>query len=341
MSVINLIPLLCGSRLSLVTRLLGISLRTSIGSHQWFGRTAIAQMLVHTIAVLRERNAFAWTTNNFTGVAGSTFGFIFLLSIRLVRRALYEWFLNSHLLLSAVVCIAIWRHVSLKKPTALFLRVGIYLWTIVTVAHWVLFAFRNFVFGRPFATAEAKRPWNVGLDVEDLELSVLQVDITVPRPWQVKAGQFVFLSIPKLGIFTGLRGHPFMITWWKRDRKGLTISLLVRSRAGFTAELDRHSDKSLRAFIDGPYGIRHNFGEYGAVVMFATGIGIAGHIPYIKDLIRGYNSCEVKTRSIRLVWDIREQRHELWVGCWMDELLKMDTGYVQKPVPDYERSLQR
>jgi hypothetical protein len=68
MSIINLIPLLCGPRLSLVTRLLGISFRTSIGSHQWFGRTAIAQMLVHTIVVLTGSNAFAWTTNTLTGV---------------------------------------------------------------------------------------------------------------------------------------------------------------------------------------------------------------------------------------------------------------------------------
>jgi hypothetical protein len=68
MSIINLIPLLCGPRLSLVTRLLGISLRASVGSHQWFGRTAIAQMLVHMVVSLTGSSAFTWTTNNLTGV---------------------------------------------------------------------------------------------------------------------------------------------------------------------------------------------------------------------------------------------------------------------------------
>lgn len=68
MSIINLIPLLCGPRLSLVTKLLGISLRTSIGCHQWFGRTAFAQMLVHTIVVLTGGTAFTWTTKTLTGV---------------------------------------------------------------------------------------------------------------------------------------------------------------------------------------------------------------------------------------------------------------------------------
>lgn len=72
MSIINLIPLLCGSRLSLATRLFGISFRTSVSSHQWLGRTAIAQMLVHTVVMVRH-NPFTWTTQNITGtVVGFT-----------------------------------------------------------------------------------------------------------------------------------------------------------------------------------------------------------------------------------------------------------------------------
>lgn len=168
-----------------------------------------------------------------------------------------------------------------------------------------MFTYRNVVLGKPFATAVACRlPWIKGpID----PLGVLKVDITVPRAWRVTAGQSVFLSIPALGIFTGLRGHPFMISWWERDREGLRISLLVKSRAGFTARLDEQKDKSLLAFIDGPYSVRHNFGSYGTVIMLATGIGIAGHILYIKDLVSGYNNCEVETRRIRLIWEIQEQ----------------------------------
>ncbi|KAH6664015.1 hypothetical protein B0J14DRAFT_682547, partial [Halenospora varia] len=232
----------------------------------------------------------------------SALGFILLPSVRLVRRALYEWFLNFHLLFSIVVLIAIWRHLSSKKSVELLFRIGIGLWTIATAVYWIFFAFRNLVFGRPFATAVARRLSN--RDLEDHSLvdlsTILQVDVTVPRPWHVKAGQFVFLSIPKLGIFTRLRGHPFMISWWERDQKGLTITLLVKSRAGFTAELDRHRNQCLRAFIDRPFGVRHDFRECGTVIMIATGIGIAGHIPYIKELVSRYNNCEVKTRRIRL-----------------------------------------
>jgi len=329
MAVINMIPLLCGPRLSLVAELLGITRRNSIWSHQWFGRTAVAQVLLHTITSLTGGSAFAWTAPNLFGAvvgagmppqielladilckASSAFGFIFLISVGFVRRAIYEWFLNSHTLLSAVVVVATWRHVPSKTAAGLFVQIGMILWAGATGIHWLVFAFRNVALGRSLATVVATKLSNIDASDHGLvgPMAVLRVDITVPRPWRVKAGQSIFLSIPSLGLFTGARGHPFMISWWEWDEKGLMLSLLVQSRAGFTAALGRRTHTVLRAFIDGPYGTPHDFGEYGTVVMIASGIGIAGHMPYIKDLIRGYNSCEVRTRRILLVWQIEDER---------------------------------
>jgi predicted ferric reductase len=240
--------------------------------------------------------------------ASAAFALILLMSTSVVRRTVYEWFLNSHYVLSLVALIAIWRHTS-AKSAVLYLKIATSLWTGSTAVHWLMFAFRNLAIGRPFATATVQRLWNVsGLQASLVDASsALLIEVTVPRPWRVEAGQWVFLSVPKLGWFTGIRGHPFMISWWERGRSGMTISLLVRPRAGFTGALERYTNQTLKAFIDGPYGKRYGFGDYGTVIMFATGIGIAGHIPYIKELISGYNSCEVKTQRIRLVWEIEDR----------------------------------
>jgi NAD(P)H-flavin reductase len=86
---------------------------------------------------------------------------------------------------------------------------------------------------------------------------------------------------------------------------------LVQSRAGFTAKLGKRPHTVLRAFIDGPYGARYGFGEYGTVVMLASGIGIAGHMPYVKDLIRAYNSCEARTRRVLLIWRVDDERESV------------------------------
>ncbi|OBT85138.1 hypothetical protein VE02_05625 [Pseudogymnoascus sp. 03VT05] len=344
MAVINLIPLLCGPRLSMVTKLLGISLRTSLASHSWIGRTAIALAAFHIVIITKDGDRFSRTWGSVFGVvAGSALGLIVILSIRPVIRRVYEWFLNSHLLLAAIALLAIWRHLPTKTAAAKFLNIGICQWAIISAVHWSLFARRNFVFGRPFATAIVT-PLSSAKPVLDMPASeayptLLQVDITVPRPWRVRAGQHVFLSIPGLGLFTGLRGHPFVIAWWDRDKSGLTISFLVSSKNGFTRELSRNANKTFRAFIDGPFGIPHDFGAYGTVIMIATGIGIAGHMPYLKDLVSGYNSCEVRTRRILLIWQIQNEGQEdavrPWmVKPWMDKILTQDTGMVSLHVTE-------
>lgn len=66
-------------------------------------------------------------------------------------------------------------------------------------------------------------------------------------------------------------------------------------------------------FIDGPYGAPHGFGEYGTVVMIASGVGIAGHMPYIKDLITGHLNWEVRTQRVLLVWQMK-RKNEYDVG---------------------------
>ncbi|KAL5344941.1 hypothetical protein ACLOAV_009894 [Pseudogymnoascus australis] len=83
MAVINLTPLLCGPRLSMVTKLLGISLRTSLASHSWIGRTVIALAAFHIVIITKDGDRFSRTWGSVFGVvASSAFGLIFILSIR-------------------------------------------------------------------------------------------------------------------------------------------------------------------------------------------------------------------------------------------------------------------
>jgi hypothetical protein len=67
-SVVNLIPLLCGPRLSLMAELLGISLRTGISAHQWLGRMVAAQVVVHVVALIASSKSFTWTEMNVFGI---------------------------------------------------------------------------------------------------------------------------------------------------------------------------------------------------------------------------------------------------------------------------------
>ena len=58
------------------------------------------------------------------------------------------------------------------------------------------------------------------------------------------------------------------------------------------------------AFVDGPYGVRYDFSNFGTVLMFATSIGVASHLVYIDEFVQGYRRCEVKMRRIVLIWEL-------------------------------------
>ena len=68
MSAIYLIPLLCGPRLLLMMKILGFSLSFQTGLHEWFGRAAIAQVLLHTIISVVHSQPVQWTDVNISGV---------------------------------------------------------------------------------------------------------------------------------------------------------------------------------------------------------------------------------------------------------------------------------
>ena len=109
-----------------------------------------------------------------------------------------------------------------------------------------------------------------------------------------------------------------MISWWDNDHegRGANIYLLVKPGTGFTQKLLRHAGShALKAWVDGPYGQIEDIGNYGSVVMFASGIGIAAQVPYIKELLKGFHEYTVRTKSILLVWQL-DKESKLTAVCF-------------------------
>ncbi|KKY22692.1 putative ferric-chelate reductase [Phaeomoniella chlamydospora] len=100
------------------------------------------------------------------------------------------------------------------------------------------------------------------------------------------------------------------------------VYLLVAAGSGFTGEPE------LEALVEGPYGRELDLESYGTVLLFATGIGIAGQLPYVTQLLEGYHDCKVKTRRIALFWELDSELHAAWVADMMKELLRRDTKRI-------------
>jgi len=185
------------------------------------------------------------------------------------------------------------------------------------------------------------------------------MSIDVPRPLNIKAGQYVNIWVPSVNFWSFVQSHPFTIASWTEGEGGTTLDLMIEPRKGFTQQLfacaehylespkkfqDTGSDeenlpghakdyqdlleegvvevvqpkfgyKSFKcepqasefrlALFSGPHGVGIPVGEYGKVLMIAAGSGIVAQLPYLKELVCGFNNFQVRTREIRLVWQLQ------------------------------------
>lgn len=114
--------------------------------------------------------------------------------------------------------------------------------------------------------------------MELLPGEVARVDLAVSRSWTFKAGQYLYLYVPTLGLWTS---HPFSVAWTSphgtdsseksvlddsldtlcEESQRTTMSFLIKGRDGFTKKLlskaVREKDGPLKvtAFAEGPFGM--------------------------------------------------------------------------------------
>lgn len=99
-----------------------------------------------------------------------------------------------------------------------------------------------------------------------------------------------------------------VISWAEKPQEHL--DLFIEPRRGLTRELLYHA-KNTHAMnplvmFSGPHGKSIPMDDSENILMVASDFGIAAHLPYLKQLIHGYNVREVRARRIHLVWQVRD-----------------------------------
>jgi predicted ferric reductase len=168
--------------------------------------------------------------------------------------------------------------------------------------------------------------------------------MTLSRPWHYRPGQHAYLYLPGISFW---QSHPFSVAWVDGTddvtsdklvsnvhdvgaNQRSEVSFIIRARTGMTNTLYQKAlaapDGRLNTtcFVEGPYGVDHRLDSYGTVVLFAGGVGVTHQIPYVRDLVAGYNEGTVATRKILLVWTIQSPEHLEWIRPWMTEILAME-----------------
>lgn len=228
----------------------------------------------------------------------------------LFRGYQYRLFLISHLGIAGGLIYVTWCHIrtsgSLPRQSVL---VAIAAFCLTTSFRLIRAVWRNLTYRKSLTRVEVVNEGN-----PEETKGLFQIVVAPPRSWEVKAGEWVNLGVPYVGVFYLPHLYPFMIAWSENDATGqVKLYLLAKPRSGFTRRiLCRMSPhKQYRAWVEGPYG-PPTIGKWGRptrladhnhVVMFATGVGIAAQIPHIRQILLERNKSRALTKRISLLWE--------------------------------------
>lgn len=99
--------------------------------------------------------------------------------------------------------------------------------------------------------------------------------------------------------------------------------MVIEQRHGWTAQISKQPQELLgtSAWIQGPYGQAPDLSTYGYILMFATGDGVLAQLPLIRALTDAHKLDDVKTRSIKLVWqtDWYPECFRRWMQTLLDD----------------------
>lgn len=285
--------------------------------HRWVARIIFFTATLHMIYLYRNFSIYGlvkleWQTDTCppTGTAAWVILFwIVLSSIAPIRNLRHEIFVAQHVISYIGFTVAVLYHMQ-PYPEAI--------WKFAWIAAGL--------FGLDRIIRLAIYLWN-GLSAKGITCSatiqalpggVTQVTINNSRLRNWAPGQFVLLSLPKIGL---LQSHPFTIASVP-SRNDPYLKFLIREKNGFTKNLlekaKTSAEKEFMAFVDGPYGDSSSILDLDRVVLIAGGVGASYTIPVFLDLAKKSSR---RTIDITFIWIVREDSHISWFVNEINEAL--------------------
>jgi predicted ferric reductase len=209
---------------------------------------------------------------------------------------MYEIFLKTHLLFALATIVLLWLHVPLKyRLSTICLTIASAIW-IFQESFWLgRLGYRN------LRTYSSRTMSLVKYPSADGCIEAIELTLSLKRPWKVRPGEYVYLTMPRLSRRNGgfAQAHPYIIAW----TEGADVTLLIERRSGFSNSLFTTPNVASAAVIlDGPYGHAQIFSEYDKVLFIASGIGISAHLLAIRELLEAHENQSARVRRITLIW---------------------------------------
>ncbi|KAH8601638.1 ferric reductase NAD binding domain-containing protein [Bisporella sp. PMI_857] len=266
--------------------------------HQIGGYTTCAYVFVHLVVlskafVLNNKPEILLEREQIYGIVAGCFMFIMLVSAIVIRRARYELFYLTHIIMYILLLIYVPLHVVHHNENASTIA-------IVVAAVW----------GADRLLRGSRILWySHGNHATITPLKNGGTRIVLSRsPSRATPGNHCFVWIPKIRL---IESHPFTIV----SATPTSLELVIAAYDGFTNDLRRyavkHPGSSLQASIDGPYGATPDFVKTAdKVLLIAGGSGASFTFGVALDMLRRLG--DSTNTTIEFVWCVKEYQSLSW-----------------------------
>ncbi|KIJ58174.1 hypothetical protein HYDPIDRAFT_119859 [Hydnomerulius pinastri MD-312] len=341
----NRAGLLAASQFPLVTALGTknnlVSLVTSISYdklnyvHRVMARSCFGLLLIHAGSEIYNFIYFdaalheTWLRLGITALV--TLGVLCIVSLRPVRAEAYEFFFYTHFVAVLIFLVGAYFHTHAVHGS-FWIWPSFVFWALdrfIRAVRVVVFNHSYFGFKRGSGTMDAT--------TELISDDLVRLRLRRPRHFHWSPGQTAYLIMPSVSTLP-FEAHPFSISsidstlfsseaneegtengehstkprgaaYWKE------LVFLINVRGGLTKLLKQVAadKKTVKAFVDGPYGPSPDLGAYDTSVLIAGGSGITNILPIFLSVIEAVRNGSSNCRRVVFIWAIRDTDHLHWI----------------------------
>jgi len=203
------------------------------------GRQDAVAKLIGQDAAPRSYNDYVRSLPGWSGLTAlSLFYLLTAMSMPPVRKWSYEVFQLGHLLMFPIIGLL------MAHGTAGLFQEPMF-------GYWLAFPTFLVVLERGFRMILVYRPVEADVELLDNDTVVITVEVPKKRPWDYKAGQYVFVQVSELSRF---QWHPFTVSTCINNR----MQVHIKADGDWTnalRDLAKNSDKSkMKIGLGGPFG---------------------------------------------------------------------------------------
>lgn len=201
------------------------------------------------------------------------------------------------------------------------------------LAYWLAFPTLLVIIERSIRIAVGFRHISAKLEILDEDAVMISATIPRARPWPYKAGQYIFLQVPRISFF---QWHPFTISTCLDNRMQVHIKTDGKWTSKLRGMVKEGGSESINVGIDGPYGApAQRFYDFNQSMVFGAGIGVTPFSGILTDLqSREISPAESqrsdtqslpepgreKHRRVDFHWMVRDKNNLLWFSDLLNSI---------------------